>query len=56
MTVGDLVLLVELAAPLFMVGVIWAVQILNYAPMTLVGWEDATGHLKSIRRTAAYDD
>ena len=27
MTVGDLMLLVELAAPLFMVGVFWAMQI-----------------------------
>lgn len=38
MTDGDLLLLVELAAPLLIVGVIWAVQILNYAPMRLVGW------------------
>jgi len=30
MTVGNLLLLVELAAPLFMVGVFWAMQILNY--------------------------
>jgi len=36
MTVGNLLLLVELAAPLFMVGVFWAMQILNYPSPRLV--------------------
>lgn len=56
MSDGDLLLLVELGGPQFMVRFIWAMQILSYPPLRLARWEDATDHLKSIRRTAAYGD
>jgi len=39
MTASDLMLPVDLAAPLFKVRVSWAVQILNYPPFRLWCWE-----------------